>query len=378
MSNHISIIVKASNEHRYIIAISNTETVLNLKKRLTLETDIALERIRLIYAGRVLKDADTLGSYNIEDGRTIHMVRSPNSSPSPLAAAPAATTVSSAATVSEAANPAGASSTSTPALGAFPNPWTNTLHRSVGSSGLGAYGGLGHLGNMSNMGDMDPTIMIQMMQDPNFAQYMSSMLQNPQIIESMLLLNPFLQSMGPEARQMLRSRQLQTMICSPDMLRQIAQMGLQTGEVGASEGSNGVGDMKGMSGQFSGVSHRTPVTRVAAAQSSEGLSTSESPTSTSSMVPATTDWSMFSPLMTLGGSRQSFRSEDRPTATSSTMADCWIRQQPVEERYQIELKKLNEMGFWDAAKNVRALVASEGNLNEAIELLFAGSLALDR
>ncbi|CAO3698800.1 unnamed protein product [Rhizopus microsporus] len=47
---------------------------------------------------------------------------------------------------------------------------------------------------------------------------------------------------------------------------------------------------------------------------------------------------------------------------------------PPEERFQVQLQQLNEMGFWDAAKNIRALTATGGNVNAAIELLFSGNI----
>jgi ubiquilin len=43
---------------------------------------------------------------------------------------------------------------------------------------------------------------------------------------------------------------------------------------------------------------------------------------------------------------------------------------PPEERFQVQLQQLNEMGFWDAAKNIRVLAATGGNVNAAIEMLF--------
>ncbi|CAO3700733.1 unnamed protein product [Rhizopus stolonifer] len=45
-----------------------------------------------------------------------------------------------------------------------------------------------------------------------------------------------------------------------------------------------------------------------------------------------------------------------------------------EERFQVQLQQLNEMGLWDAAKNIRALTATGGNVNAAIEMLFSGNV----
>ena len=69
--------VKSSNDAKYAITISANSTVLDLKTKLSTSdfADIPTERQRLIYSGRVLKDADTLSSYKIKDGNTIHLVK---------------------------------------------------------------------------------------------------------------------------------------------------------------------------------------------------------------------------------------------------------------------------------------------------------------
>ena len=50
-----------------------------------------LQEQRLIYSGKVLKDPETLESYNVKDGHTVHMVRgapaTPAPAPAPVAAA---------------------------------------------------------------------------------------------------------------------------------------------------------------------------------------------------------------------------------------------------------------------------------------------------
>jgi len=44
---------------------------------------------------------------------------------------------------------------------------------------------------------------------------------------------------------------------------------------------------------------------------------------------------------------------------------------PPEERFQEQLRQLNDMGFYDPAKNVRALTMSGGNVEGAIEVLLS-------
>ena len=258
--------------------------------------------------------------------------------------------------------------------GALPNPWSNMMGGGMG--GMGGFGGMGGMGGMG--GGMDPNMMNQMMQDPNFAQYMSTMLQNPQVLESMISMNPQLAAMGPEVRQMLQSPQFQQMISNPEMLRQVAQMSQQMGGMGGM----GMGGMGGMGGGNMYNPWGTP----APATPTTPASTTTPPTSGAAATPATPT---FNPFAALGGAGVNPVAGGAP----NPMAQYWAQQmaamgagagigaaapaqpqEPPEVRFQVQLQQLNEMGFWDAAKNIRALLAAGGNVNVAIEMLFSDNV----
>jgi ubiquilin len=90
----LSFKVKTSGDKTHAITMPDSATVLDLKNKLAgsdLE-DIPADRQRLIYSGRVMKNDDTLKTYKIKSGNTIHMVKSAASNPAPApsnAAAPA-------------------------------------------------------------------------------------------------------------------------------------------------------------------------------------------------------------------------------------------------------------------------------------------------
>lgn len=69
--------VKSSSDAKYVLTVPLTLTVLDLKQKLSGSeyADIPPERQRLIYSGRVLKDPDTLASYKIKEGNTVHLVK---------------------------------------------------------------------------------------------------------------------------------------------------------------------------------------------------------------------------------------------------------------------------------------------------------------
>lgn len=69
--------IKSSNDAKYVMTLSLSLTVLDLKNKLAGSdyADIPPDRQRLIYSGRVLKDPDTLSSYKIKEGNTVHLVK---------------------------------------------------------------------------------------------------------------------------------------------------------------------------------------------------------------------------------------------------------------------------------------------------------------
>lgn len=69
--------VKSSSDAKYVLTVLLSTTVSDLKTKLSASeyADIPPDRQRLIYSGRVLKDADTLSVYKIKEGNTVHLVK---------------------------------------------------------------------------------------------------------------------------------------------------------------------------------------------------------------------------------------------------------------------------------------------------------------
>ena len=80
--------VKSGADHNHTITMSDAATVRELKTKLAGEEfeNIAAERQRLIYSGRVMKDDSTLASYKIKANNIIHLVKSAASNPGQPAA----------------------------------------------------------------------------------------------------------------------------------------------------------------------------------------------------------------------------------------------------------------------------------------------------
>lgn len=74
----ITFTVKSSNDVKYTLTLAVSTQVSELKEKLSTAeyADTPAQRQRLIYSGRVLKDNETLGTYKIQDGHTVHLVKS--------------------------------------------------------------------------------------------------------------------------------------------------------------------------------------------------------------------------------------------------------------------------------------------------------------
>ncbi|RKP07630.1 hypothetical protein THASP1DRAFT_16770 [Thamnocephalis sphaerospora] len=312
----ITVHVKCSNDVKLPIAIAPSATVLELKQALADKVDCPPERQRLIYSGRVLKDADTLNSYKVGDAGT-----APSTGP--------------AATASPAATTAGVSGSGTPATGAGAAPNANSLAAlldMMGGAGTDAgaspnpflMAGMGGMGGMGGVPPMDPAASARLLQNPAFAQMMASMMSNPAFLDMIAADNPMLAT--PEARAAMQNPEFRRMMTDPAMLQQMAALSSAFG--------GGMNNPWGQGGD------RAPA--------ADGTT------------PPAFNPELMQQMMAAMGMGGGAAGAD-PTASSV----------PPEERFQNQLRQLSDMGFWDPERNLRALQATGGNVNAAVEWLLS-------
>ncbi|KAL9000998.1 MAG: hypothetical protein Q9169_000482 [Polycauliona sp. 2 TL-2023] len=209
--------IKSSSDAKYVLTLPLSTTVLDLKSRLSTSeyADTPPDRQRLIYSGRVLKDPDTLASYKIKEGNTVHLVKSAASNQR-----------------QNPANQASTSTTATPSSQGVPSnlaagTGNNPLAGLTGAryAGLAQLPGAGMFGPDGGMGaPPGPEQMADMLQNPQYASQLNEVLSNPDLINSMIEGNPMLRGMGESARQALNNPQFRRMMTDPETLRQMAQM----------------------------------------------------------------------------------------------------------------------------------------------------------
>ncbi|XP_058777697.1 ubiquitin domain-containing protein DSK2a-like [Vicia villosa] len=224
----------------------------------------------------------------------------------------------------------------------LPNPWSSAaatggaqsnVRRSTtgvearqqtptGLGGLGIPDLEGMLGGMPDSGSLS-----QFMQNPAISQMMQSILSNPQTMNQILGMNtdqrgvPDLNSM----REVMQNPEFLRMFSSPETMQQLLSMqqALMT-QLGQQQSTQEPGQTGGATGPANNVGL-------------EMLS------------------SMFGGL------------------GAGSLAVPNRSNEPPEQLYATQLSQLQEMGFFDTQENIRALIATSGNVHAAVERLLGNS-----
>jgi ubiquilin len=371
-TSELLINIKGPSELKLQIAISNDKTVLELKQAIAEKSDVEADRQRLIYSGRVLKDEDALSVYKIQSSHTIHMVKGISRS-------------------------SGSSSQQASSPQALPNMQTgqnphDPLTQLNSHMGYGAMAGLNPFADMG-LNPNDPNMLQTMMNSPQFLEQMSGVMSNPAIIDQIIAQNPQLAAMGPQIREVFRSERFRELVSNPDSLRTMLQMSSMMTQSGmAPFGGMGAGGFPAPGNPTGGfpapgtpgnaANNSDPASGLPPAQAIPSLaslfgagpaaSTGTAPNGAGAIPPF--DPAMMQQLLGGGaggggaGAPFGFGGFGGGGAAPATPSDT----RPPEERFQAQLQQLNEMGFTNASQNVRALLATAGNVHSAIEYILGG------
>ncbi|XP_044183161.1 ubiquilin-1-like isoform X1 [Acropora millepora] len=198
----INVVVKTS-KNKETIQTDASATILEFKELVSSKFNAPVPQLCLIFAGRILKDAETLASYSIKDGLTVHLViKSDN-----RAQQQAAQHATQQSTIS-----------STQSLSAPPQSQPNPTPLGFGLGDIDSLGMLG--GNSGNLHQMsqqlmsNPDMMRQFMDNP----MVQSMMSNPDLIRQMIMGNPQMQQL------IERNPEISHILNNPDLMRQTMEM----------------------------------------------------------------------------------------------------------------------------------------------------------
>lgn len=421
----ITFTVKSSADAKYVLTVPLSATVGDLKQKLSASeyADLPPERQRLIYSGRVLKDPDSVASCKIKEGNTVHLVRGAESNARQNPANQGG------ATTAGVPPGAGQPASNVPSNIAAGTGAGNPLAQLTGARYAGFHGlpGMDAFGADAGMGaPPNPDQMLRMLEDPNFAQQMNEAMNNPAVID-MMRNNPMIRN-NPVARQAIENPDFRRMMMNPDMIRMQMQMQRAMGTGG--EGGAGAFPMPGQTDTTETTTTGTGAQPASDPATNSGTQANQAANPFAALFPGAgqqqqppgstanqnnplaqmTQQLMQNPEMmqsmmrmmgggggggddaagAVGGAGGAGGAGSNPFGgfnpflggmggglggmggMGEQQAQAPADTRPPEERYEDQLRQLNDMGFYEFDRNVQALRRSGGSVQGAVEYLLSG------
>nr|XP_021509965.1 ubiquilin-1 isoform X1 [Meriones unguiculatus] len=190
-------------------AVPENSSVQQFKEEISKRFNSHIDQLVLIFAGKILKDQDTLSQHGIHDGLTVHLVIKTQNRPQDQSA--------------QQTNTTGSNVTNSPPPNS--NPTSGSANSPFGLGGLGGLAGLSSLGlNTTNFSELqsqmqrqllsNPEMMVQIMENP----FVQSMLSNPDLMRQLIMANPQMQQL------IQRNPEISHMLNNPDIMRQTLEL----------------------------------------------------------------------------------------------------------------------------------------------------------
>ncbi|XP_003461803.2 ubiquilin-2 [Cavia porcellus] len=205
----IKVTVKTPKEKEEF-AVPENSSVQQFKEAISKRFKSQTDQLVLIFAGKILKDQDTLLQHGIHDGLTVHLVIKSQNRPQGQS-------------TTQPSNAAGTNTTTAS------TPRSNSTPISTNSPfGLGSLGGLAGLSSLglssTNFSELQnqmqqqlmasPEMMIQIMENP----FVQSMLSNPDLMRQLIMANPQMQQL------IQRNPEISHLLNNPDIMRQTLEI----------------------------------------------------------------------------------------------------------------------------------------------------------
>ncbi|CAI4048880.1 hypothetical protein SKDZ_13G4030 [Saccharomyces kudriavzevii ZP591] len=356
-----------SGQDKWEVAVAPESTVLQFKEAISKANSIPVANQRLIYSGKILKDDQTVDSYHIQDGHSVHLVKS-----QPKPDAGGATGANNATATSAAVGTSATPNMSSGQSAGF-NPLADlTSARYAGYLNMPSADMFGPDGGALNNDSNNQDELLRMMENPIFQSQMNEMLSNPQMLDFMIQSNPQLQAMGPQARQMLQSPMFRQMLTNPEMMRQSMQFARMMDPNADNSAASAFPAPGGDASEEGANTNAVP--------------SSNAGTNGSANAAANPFASLLNPALNPFANAGNTAPTGMPAFDPALLASMFQPQQasaqasqpedsrPPEERYEHQLRQLNDMGFFDFDRNVAALRRSGGSVQGALDSLLNGDV----
>ncbi|KAG8450015.1 hypothetical protein GDO86_016631 [Hymenochirus boettgeri] len=237
----IRVTVKTPKDKEEIV-IAETACVVEFKEEISRRFKAKRDQLVLIFAGKILKDGDTLNQHGIKDGLTVHLViKTPQKAQDPSGSSTSTSTAASSPPTTQTGTPS--STSQLPSSGSRTSEGTGGTNRASGGTGgtgtaagdgssttnlLSGFGGLSGLGNLgmgsANFMELQQQMQRQLMSNPEMlSQIMENplvqnMMANPDLMRQMIMANPQMQQL------MERNPEISHMLNNPELMRQTMEL----------------------------------------------------------------------------------------------------------------------------------------------------------
>lgn len=373
--SEFTITIKMTGDAKHQMTVTPAMTVLQLKEKIASDLDVSVDRQRLIFSGKVLKDNDTLETYKIKEGHSIHLVKgAAKSDNAPSSAAVSAAGGASSNTGNASSPPPSVPSNIEAGQGSF-NPLAGLTDARYAGYNI-PMPTMDQLGFGADGMQLPPENQLeQMMDNPMFQESMRSMLSNPQMLDYMIQQSPQLRAMGPAARDLLQSDYVRNMLTNPQAMRgmmefQRAMSGSGAGVDAATSSFPTPGNPNAASGNTADNASSTNATGAESSSANPGAAANPFASLFGAGAGAGAGAGLgANPFLNPALNPNLLNMFGNPGAAAAA-----AETRPPEEVYETQLRQLNDMGFFDFDRNVRALRRSGGSVEGAIEMLFNGSV----
>lgn len=341
-SDDISIVFKVSGGTQFNISVPKNLTVKDLKDRISEPSNVPSSQQRLIYKGRILKDNDSLDDMKVENGHTMHLVKSGvqtdnqktqktlNQAPdSNFSSGNTQSTNNNTNSIPSSQNNVniGANQSANDPIAAMMNMLNNPdlglqaqNLRNIPQNGYNGFGGIPNGNNFGNIPDLS-----SLMNSPIFQQSINELANNPQLVRNILHSNPMfaqLSANNPMLDQMLNNPEMMRMMLNPQMIQSVLS-------------SNNAANSTANPNPFSSLNGFPNNSQLNGLLNDPNIA------------------SMFSGMM---------NEANRGGVNNNTHT-------PASQMYAMQLNQLRDMGFIDTDASLSALQESGGDINAAINKL---------
>ncbi|KAM6974645.1 LOW QUALITY PROTEIN: ubiquilin-4-like [Tautogolabrus adspersus] len=203
------------------IAIAEDASVTQFKEEISRRFKAKQDQLVLIFAGKILKDGDSLSQHGIKDGLTVHLVIKTAHKAGDGGSTSASSSTSTQAGNTSTTSPGTDASSTTGSTGTPPPP-TQTPNILTGFGDLAGLAGMG-MGS-ANFMELQQQMQRQLMSNPEMlSQIMENplvqnMMSNPDLMRQMIMANPQMQQL------MERNPEISHMLNNPELMRQTMEL----------------------------------------------------------------------------------------------------------------------------------------------------------